>query len=183
MPRKTGIDTPPPGLGLLTVTVAVPATTTSAAEIDAVNCELLTNVVARALPFQFTTEPDTKPVPFTVSVNAALPGTTVVGTSGWFTNGTGFDCPSSEVARKTITLKAAKVNLFMFLPQIVDGNGIALLLQSIAVTQAVNIRRRVQWLRAGRAAEGDHLVRRRIVDGTVVTADLSGGYRRPCGRA
>jgi hypothetical protein len=120
MLRNTGVETPPPGLGLLTVTVAVPADATSAAAIDAVNCELVTNVVARGLPFQFTTEPETKPVPFTVSGNAGLPGTTVVGTKGWFTNGTGFDCPSSEVVKNTMTLKAARGNLFMFLPQIVD---------------------------------------------------------------
>ena len=120
MPRNTGVETPPPGLGLLTVTVPVPADATSDAEIAAVNCELLTKVVVLGLPFQFTTDPETKPVPFTVSVNAALPGTTVVGTNGWFTNGTGFDCPSSEVARKTITLKTARVDLIVFLPQIVD---------------------------------------------------------------
>ena len=48
----------------------------------AVNCELLTNVVARALPFQFTTDPETKPVPFTVSVNPAPPGAIASGTSG-----------------------------------------------------------------------------------------------------
>src|SRR5258708_32894693 len=123
MGNAAGFDPPPPGPGLATVIVAVLALATSAAEIAAVNCDPLRNVAARGLPYQFTTKPDTKPVPFTVSVNAPLPGTTVVGTSGWFTNGTGFDCPNSEVARKTITLKAAKVNLFMFLPQIVDGNG------------------------------------------------------------
>lgn len=48
----------------------------------AVNCELFTKVVARALPFQFTTDPDTKPVPFTVSVNPAPPGATASGTRG-----------------------------------------------------------------------------------------------------
>jgi hypothetical protein len=82
MAKYAGFDTPPPGPGLVTVSVAVPATATSAAEIVAVNCELFTNVVVRGLPFQFTTDPETKPVPFTVSVNAGLPGTTVVGTKG-----------------------------------------------------------------------------------------------------
>ena len=59
----------------------------------AVNCELLTNVVARALPFQFTTDPETKPVPFTVSVNPAPPGATASGTRGWLISGTGFTAP------------------------------------------------------------------------------------------
>src|SRR5260370_24439891 len=115
MENAAGFDTPPPGPGLATVIVAVLALATSAAEIAAVNCELFTNVVVRGLPFQFTTEAETNPVPFTVRVNAPLPGTTVVGTSGWFTHGTGFDCPNSEVARKTITLNAAKGNPFMIL--------------------------------------------------------------------
>jgi hypothetical protein len=81
-PRNTGFETPPPGPGLLTVTVPVSATATSVAGIVAVNCELFTNVVARGLPFQFTTEPDTKPVPFTMSVNVAVPGATVAGING-----------------------------------------------------------------------------------------------------
>jgi hypothetical protein len=89
--KKPTLERPPPGIVVTTEIDAVVGELMSAAEIAAVNCELLTNVVVRALPFQFTTEPVTKPVPFTVSVNAALPGTTVVGTNGWFTNGTGFD--------------------------------------------------------------------------------------------
>jgi len=60
--------------------------------IDAVNCDPPTNVVVRGLPFHFTTAPETNPVPLTVSVKAGLPGATLVGTSGCFTNGTGF-CP------------------------------------------------------------------------------------------
>jgi hypothetical protein len=43
---------------------------------------LLTNCVLRGLPFQFTTDPETKPVPFTVSVNPGAPGATLVGTNG-----------------------------------------------------------------------------------------------------
>jgi len=67
----------------------------SAAEIEAVNRLLFTNVVVRGLPFQLTTEPGakpdgTKPVPFTVNVNAPLPGAALVGTRGWLINGTGF---------------------------------------------------------------------------------------------
>jgi hypothetical protein len=62
----------------------------SDARIVAVNWAALTKVVARALPFQFTNEPDTKPVPFTVSVNSAPPGAMASGTSGWLISGTGF---------------------------------------------------------------------------------------------
>jgi hypothetical protein len=56
----------------------------------AVSFDVLTNVVGLALPSQCTTDPDTKPVPFTVNVNPAPPGLTASGISGWFMNGTGF---------------------------------------------------------------------------------------------
>jgi hypothetical protein len=82
MDKKVTFDVPPPGVGFTTVTDAVPALAISAALIFAVSCDLLTNVVSRGLPFKFTTDPETKPVPFTVRVNAGLPGTTASGTSG-----------------------------------------------------------------------------------------------------
>ncbi len=50
---------------------------------------LLTNVVARAAPFQFTIEEGTKPLPVTVSVNAAPPTSALLGESALST-GTGF---------------------------------------------------------------------------------------------
>jgi hypothetical protein len=80
--KKTALEPPPPGLGFTTVIEAVLAVAMSELGTVAVNCELLTKVVVRALPFQFTTEPDTKPVPFTVSVNPAPPGAIASGTSG-----------------------------------------------------------------------------------------------------
>ena len=40
-----------------------------------------TNVVANAVPFQFTVEPETKLVPFTVSVNCGPPAVAQVGLS------------------------------------------------------------------------------------------------------
>ena len=64
------------------MTEAVLAMAMSDARIVEVNWELLTKVVARELPFQFTTDPETKPVPFTVSVNSAPPGAIASGTSG-----------------------------------------------------------------------------------------------------
>jgi hypothetical protein len=53
---------------LLTVTGCVPWNAASAEVSSAVSCVALTNVVARGEPFQLTTEPFTKFVPFTVSV-------------------------------------------------------------------------------------------------------------------
>src|SRR6266567_1154164 len=94
--KNSTLDVPPPGLGFTTVTEAVLAVAISDTRMLTVNCELLTNVVARALPFQFTTDPETKPVPFTVSVNPAPPGATASGTMGWLINGTGFAVPVAE---------------------------------------------------------------------------------------
>src|SRR4030095_14014808 len=88
--KKTTFEVPPPGLGLNTVTEAVLAVAMSEAKMLAVNCELLTKVVVRSLPFQFTTEPGTKPVPFTIRLNSGPPGATASGTSGWLISGTGF---------------------------------------------------------------------------------------------
>jgi len=51
----------------------------SEAKIAAVICVLLTNVVALPAPLKFTVAPDTKPTPFTVSVNAAEPATALEG--------------------------------------------------------------------------------------------------------
>ena len=72
-------EVPPPGAGFVTVTVAVPAVAISAAVIAAVNCVAFTNVVVLAAPLNFTTDVDTKPVPFTVRVKAAPPAVALVG--------------------------------------------------------------------------------------------------------
>src|SRR2546426_659228 len=80
--RKATFEVPPPGLGLTTFTHAVPALAMSVEKMVAFNCAPLTTVVARALPFHFTTEPETKPVPFTVNENPAPPGLVASGTSG-----------------------------------------------------------------------------------------------------
>src|SRR5438128_12068342 len=47
----------------------------------AVSCVEETNVVVSAVPFQFTVEPETKLVPFTVNVNCAPPAVAQVGLS------------------------------------------------------------------------------------------------------
>ena len=58
---------------LVTLTLAVPALATSAAEMAAVSWVELTKVVARAEPLKLTTAPLTKFEPVTVRVNAAEP--------------------------------------------------------------------------------------------------------------
>lgn len=64
-------DVPPPGVGLKTVTDAVPTVVRSVLRMAALICVVLTNVVTRGEPFQFTTDPGTKFVPFTVRLNPA----------------------------------------------------------------------------------------------------------------
>ena len=88
--RNVSFEVPPPGVGFVTVTVAVVDLAMSVARISTFNCDPLTNVVTRALPFHFTIEPDTNPVPFTVSVNPVLPGLMTFGTKGSLISGVGF---------------------------------------------------------------------------------------------
>jgi hypothetical protein len=56
-----------------TVIAAVPGKAVSVAEIVAVSRVGLTKVVGRGDPFQFTTSPVTKSVPFTVNVKSVVP--------------------------------------------------------------------------------------------------------------
>jgi hypothetical protein len=58
---------------LETVTAAVPWNAVSAADTVAASCVAVTNVVGRGDPFQLTTRPFTKFVPFTVSVRLERP--------------------------------------------------------------------------------------------------------------
>src|SRR2546427_697916 len=74
-------EVPPPGVGENTGTEAVPAVAMSAAVIVARSWVALTKVVVRALLFHCTTDPLTKFVPFTVSVNATPPAFVLVGDS------------------------------------------------------------------------------------------------------
>src|SRR6266404_5967324 len=64
-----------------TPTRAVAAALRSAAVIAASNCELLTKVVLRAIPFHSTVELPAKFAPFTLSAKAALPAVADGGTS------------------------------------------------------------------------------------------------------
>ena len=67
--------------GFCTVTEALPAAAISAAVSAAVSWVALTKVVGRFAPFQRTTEPLTKLLPFTVSVKAGPPATALLGES------------------------------------------------------------------------------------------------------
>jgi hypothetical protein len=84
----TGPAAPPPGAGVATDTLAVPAATTSDAGIAAFSCVVLTNVVVLGLPFHWTTVHGTSELPVTVSVNAGdIAGTEVaVPTEGFKLN-------------------------------------------------------------------------------------------------
>ena len=77
----SALEVPPPGAGVFTVTLAVPALATSEARMEAVNCVGLTKFVVRTAPFQRTLEPLTKFEPLTVSVKAASPAVFEVGLS------------------------------------------------------------------------------------------------------
>src|SRR5919108_337093 len=72
-------ETPPPGTGVTTVTLAVPAAAMSAAVMAAVSWVALTTVVVREAPFHCTVLPGTKPVPVAVSVKAPPPAVALVG--------------------------------------------------------------------------------------------------------
>ena len=69
--KVTLLDACPDGLDKLIC--ADPGCATSAAETAAVTCVPLAKVVASGAPFNDTTAPVRKPVPFTVNVNAGLP--------------------------------------------------------------------------------------------------------------
>ena len=73
MVKFTGLEVPPSGAGLVTVTASVPVESMLEAGIAAVNCVELTNVVAGAAPPKWAIEAATKFVPLIVSVKAAPP--------------------------------------------------------------------------------------------------------------
>lgn len=89
MVKVADAEVPPPGAGFVTVTLIVPPVAISAARMAAVSCVALTNAVVFAAPLKFTTAPLTKPVPLTVSVNAAPPAVALAGDSDVMT-GAGF---------------------------------------------------------------------------------------------
>jgi hypothetical protein len=103
-------DVPPPGVGFITVTDAVPAVAMSLAGTEAVNFVLLTYFVFSPFPFHCTVEVETKLVPFTVRVNAAPPAVALegesevaVGSGFLMVNVRAFDVPPPGVGFTTVT--------------------------------------------------------------------------------
>lgn len=72
-------DVPPPGVGLKTVTLAVPAVAMSVAGMAAVSCVDEIYVVVRSVPFHWTVEVGMKLEPVTVRVKAVPPAAAELG--------------------------------------------------------------------------------------------------------
>jgi hypothetical protein len=110
--KLTGVEVPPPGAGLTTITGTLPAVAISAAVICAFTELELTKVVGRALPFHCATELVMKFVPLIVNSKAALPSTACAGERvvmagtglGPITvNGIGLDIPPPGAGLNTVT--------------------------------------------------------------------------------
>src|SRR5436190_2084849 len=104
------LEAPPPGVGLKTVTGAVPGVAMSLARICTWSWVPLTNVVDRSLPFQRTTDEVMKFVPVAVSVNPALPAAALggeievsVGTGLMIVNVEAPEGPPPGVGLNTVT--------------------------------------------------------------------------------
>jgi hypothetical protein len=72
-------EVPPPGVGFVTVTEAVPGVAMSAAEIAARRLMLETKVVVRGEPFHWTADVDEKFEPLSVNAKAGEPATNELG--------------------------------------------------------------------------------------------------------
>src|ERR1700722_6841033 len=70
--KGRALDVPPPGVGVNTLTAGIPGCERSLTGIAADNWVPVTKVVGCATPFQRTTEPATKLLPFTCSVRVGL---------------------------------------------------------------------------------------------------------------
>ena len=77
--RVVAAVVPPPGAGLVTVTLAAPAVAISIAGTCAEICVAPVKLVANAVSFQLITELDTKLAPVTVSVKAVPPTVALMG--------------------------------------------------------------------------------------------------------
>jgi hypothetical protein len=77
--KFNAFEVPPPGGGLVTVTIAAPAETMAAAGIAAVSWVELMNVVVADVAPKLTIEAATKFAPLTVSVKAAPPAMALFG--------------------------------------------------------------------------------------------------------
>jgi hypothetical protein len=87
MSKLMAFEVPPPGGGLYTVTLAVPAAAMSSAGMDACTSVLETKLVVRSIPFHRTLAPETKLLPSTANVKDGPPEIAHEGlrpfTAGW----------------------------------------------------------------------------------------------------
>ena len=79
MVKLKAFDEPPPGVGLLTVMLAVPAEAMSLAGMEAVSFVALLKVVVRSDPFHRTVAPETKLEPLTVRAKPGSPASAELG--------------------------------------------------------------------------------------------------------
>ena len=114
--KAWALDVPPPGVGLKTVILNVPAVVRSLAGMVAVSWVADTYVVVLEEPSNFTTEDETKLVPLTVIVNSASPTVlkvgdidAVVGTGLFTVNVCALDVPPPGVGLKTVILNVPAV--------------------------------------------------------------------------
>jgi hypothetical protein len=121
---------PPPGAGLVTVTLIVPDVAVSVAVINAFTCVALRNVVVFAVPLKFSTDDELKFVPVTVRVKAA-PFVALVGESetsvgkGLFTvNGEFPDVPPPGAGFVTVTLNVPAVAICAAVTDAVSCEGL-----------------------------------------------------------
>jgi hypothetical protein len=77
--KLKAFDKPPPGEGLLTVMLAVPAETMSLAGMEAVSLVALLKVVVRSDPFHRTVALETKLDPLTVRAKPGSPASAELG--------------------------------------------------------------------------------------------------------
>jgi hypothetical protein len=110
MVNTEGAEVPPPGVGLNTVTSAVPAVAIMKAATGAVTCVGPTKVVTRSCPFHWTTELALKFVPFTVKVKPGSPAIllsgsmlVIVGTGLLMVNVAVPEVPPPVPGLKTVT--------------------------------------------------------------------------------
>jgi hypothetical protein len=121
------LDLPPPGVGFITLTDAVPAVAMSLAGTEAVNFVPLTYFVVSALLFHCTVEVETKFFPNTVRVNAAPPAVALEGESAV---GPGFGLLMVKV--KPLDVPPPGVGFFTV------TDAVPAVVMSLAGTEAVN---------------------------------------------
>src|ERR1700722_15006759 len=97
MAKVAAFEVPPPGVGLTTVTPALPAFVRSKAGISAVSCGALQEGAASAGPFQWTAEVATKSLPLTVRV-IAMPAADALDGERKLSDGIGFTAVMMNVA-------------------------------------------------------------------------------------